>query len=375
MKKFTLFFVSFWVTASAYAECDNYLQFQQSDPRKAMLYKKDCEIQDRYAKVQTFFSEIGINVAEVAEYRLLRFVDRTSYERARENEKSPAQIYDPAPMTWEVWDTGTRTIFGNDNLSFVLFKNDGNDYLNFSNFNTVLLKNAKGDISRNHLSGKNEPDAVPGIYRKSGAGQVGWTSYNPLDKDKVTASQHSIYMAQSNWEATMGSSFSTFVKHYKGHTPEQATFVVNMSVNTIDADKSFVAFASSDMVPAQISWLNSFVKANLERYRVGKPVMPPIEFSALVQKWLVTIHPFSDGNGRTSRAAQDMILANFKMPYVPGGDLQNDVLESFDKYVDQTYAAIESMVTKLEVCAEEYRQKKEKPSYGCRTVKSFESVQ
>lgn len=44
------------------------------------------------------------------------------------------------------------------------------------------------------------------------------------------------------------------------------------------------------------------------------------------------------------------------------------VMEEFDKYVDLTYSSIES-------CAEEYRQKKEKPSYGCRTVQAMEQSQ
>lgn len=379
MKKLALFFVSFWVTVSAHAECDNYLQFHQEDPRKARLFQKDCDIQSRFAKVQSYFAEIGINVAELAEYRLLRFVDRASFESARQKETPPSQIYNPAPTTWEVWDTGIRALFGNDDLSFILFKSGGfesrglgYDHLNFSNFNTLLLKNTKGNISRNYLAGVKDSNSVPGTYRHLGDGQVGWTAYNSLPKDQVPAAQESMRQAQFLWESSVGASFSVFAKKYNGYTPEKATFAVNMSVDHRGGDKYFVAFASSDMVPAQMSWLNSFVKANLELYRTGKPIMPPIEFSALVQKWLVTIHPFSDGNGRTSRAAQDMILANFKMPYAPGGDLQNDVLETFDKYVDQTYYAMEAMIRRLEACAEEYRQKKEKPSYSCRTVKSME---
>lgn len=381
MKKLALFFVSFWVTLSAHAECDSYLKLPQENSRKASLFQRDCEIQDRYGKVKSFFASIGINIAELNEYRLIRFVDRTSFENARKAEILPAFIYNPAPTTWKVWDTGIRSLFGNDDLSFVLFKTGGfesrglgYDHLNLSNFNAVLLKNTKGDISRNHLAGIKDANSVPGTYRHRGDGQVGWTAYNTLAKDQVPAAQESMRQAQALWESLIGAKFSDVVAKYNGKSPAQASFGVNMTVSPRDGGKYFVAFASSDMVPAQISWLNSFVKANIELYRAGKPVMPPIEFSALVQKWLVTIHPFSDGNGRTSRAAQDMILANFKMPYAPAGDLQNDVLDTFDSYVDQTYYATEVMVRRLENCAEEYRQKKEKPSYGCRTVDSMEQT-
>lgn len=379
MKKLALIFVSFWITSTAAAACDNYLQFIQTDTRKAALYKKDCDIQSRYAEVQKYFNSIGINVNELAEYRLLRFIDRISYDTAAKAETPPSKIYNPAPMTWNVWDSGIRALFGNDDLSFILFKSGGfdsrglgYDYMNFSNFNTLLLKNQHGDVSRGHLAGVKDRDSTPGNYRQKGDSGVGWTSYDAGSKGIVDAAQESMRRTQAAWEAAMGASFSVFVKSYNGYTPEQATFSVSMTVTPGDGGKYFVAFAKSDMVLAQITWLGSFIKATLERYRTGKSVMPPIEFSALVQKWLVTIHPFSDGNGRTSRAVQDMILANFKMPYAPGGDLQNDVLEDADRYVDQTYYAIESMLRKLEACAEEYRQKKEKPSYGCRTVRSME---
>ena len=80
-------------------------------------------------------------------------------------------------------------------------------------------------------------------------------------------------------------------------------------------------------------------------------IVSPIELSAIVQKTFVTIHPFSDGNGRTSRAVQDLILESFDMPYSPGGDLQNDVLEYPEVYIQNTYNSMESMLTFLEGCA------------------------
>lgn len=381
MKNFTLFFVSFWIGLSAYADCDSFLQLPQEDARKAGLYKRDCDIQDRYQKLQTYFSSEGINVAELAEYRLLRFVDRNSYETAKKTEMPPSQIYKPAPTTWEVWDSGIRALFADDTqVAALLFRSGGfnssekgYENLNFTLINGALLKNENGDISRDYLSGIRRRESKPGTYRQAGDAQVGWTAAIPDCKDKVTCAQNSMFKAQQNWEVEYGMNFNEVVREWNGQKPNAATLAVPMTVTPADAGKFYVAYAPSDLVPAQISWLDIFVKATITRYRANKPLMPPIEFSALVQKWLVTIHPFSDGNGRTSRAVQDFILATFKMPYAPGGDLQNDTLEDFDKYVDLTYDRMENMVLKLEACAEEYRQK-QKPSYGCRTVKSMETI-
>lgn len=268
MKHFTLFFISFWITSAAYAECDSYLQLPQENPRKAILFKKDCAIQSRYAKIQAYFTEIGINVAELAEYRLLRFVDRGSFETARYAQTPPSQIYKPAPMTWEVWDAGIRSLFGNDNLANVLYKTGGfdsrglgYDYLNISNFNAALLKNPNGDISRDKLRGKTDRDSTPGTYRQAGDAQVGWSSWVADCKDKVTCSQNSMFKAQQAWEFDYGMNFNEVVRQYHGQKPELATFVVNMTVTPQADGKSFVAYAASAMVPAQITWLNSFVKA------------------------------------------------------------------------------------------------------------------
>jgi hypothetical protein len=382
MKNWALFAIAFWMSVSALA-CDSYLQFPQKDPRQAALFKKDCELQDRYQTVRTYFESLNINVAELLEYRILRFVDRSSYESAKANELHPSQIYKPAPMTWEVWDTGIRSIFGDDKLQNTLFITNGFDsaglgfdHLTFTNFNAVLLKNQMGDVSRDKLINKSVRNSAPGTFRQAGDGNVGWTSLDTNIAHTVNESQQSMRAAQKRWEELIGASFSTVVARHSGLAPQAATFSVPMSVSlqttgTPPVQSYFVNYAPDNMVMAEISWLSSFIKENLDRYRKGNPVMPPIQLAAIVQKWLVTIHPFSDGNGRTSRAAQDVILANFKMPYAPAGDLQNDVLEKTADYVDKTYSAIELMVKKLESCAEEYRLNESgaRPSYGCRTAR------
>lgn len=379
MKNFALLIVSFWVTVSAHAACDSYLQDAQKDPRKDLLFKKDCAIQDRFGAVRDYFTSIGINVNELAEYRMIRFIDRYNVDKAKTNETAPSLVYDPAPVTWQVWDSGMRSIFGNDHLPFVLFTTDGFnsrgrgfDHLNIANFNTILLKNSYGDVSRDHLNNRQSIDSTPGTYRSSVETIAGWTAHNKDVAGQVQQAQASMEAAQKNWESLVGASFSTIVAKNKGLNPNKATLSVPMTVSPQADGTYYVAFAPGNLVASQMSWLNTFVNENISRYRKGNPVMPPIELSALVQKWLVTIHPFADGNGRTSRAVQDVILANFKMPYAPAGDLQNDVLASYDTYIDETYAAMEKMVKSLEVCAEEYRQKKEKPSYACRTVHSIE---
>ena len=52
--------------------------------------------------------------------------------------------------------------------------------------------------------------------------------------------------------------------------------------------------------------------------------------------------------GRTSRAIQDALLANFDLPFAPAGDLFNDATTEWELYLEQNYKAMESMLTVLE---------------------------
>jgi Fic family protein len=49
-------------------------------------------------------------------------------------------------------------------------------------------------------------------------------------------------------------------------------------------------------------------------YNSAKETMPPIELAAQAYQKLVSIHPFSDANGRTCRMVMDMILENHGLP-------------------------------------------------------------
>jgi hypothetical protein len=115
----------------------------------------------------------------------------------------------------------------------------------------------------------------------------------------------------------------------------------------------FAEYIESSKVKRSLDWLRIFLDYNLQQFKIGKIVISPIELSVIVQKQFVSIHPFADGNGRTSRAVQDLILERFDMPYAPTGDLQNDALENPENYIQNTYLKMDSMLTLLETCSTE----------------------
>lgn len=89
MKTLLATLVVFFATSLTYA-CDAAIE----------RFSRDCWMQDRMAKIRSDYANIGIDVDEISEYKVLRFIDRSSWEKAKSFKKAPNDIYNPAPVTW-----------------------------------------------------------------------------------------------------------------------------------------------------------------------------------------------------------------------------------------------------------------------------------
>lgn len=75
-------------------------------------------------------------------------------------------------------------------------------------------------------------------------------------------------------------------------------------------------------LPSLVKWLEEYALP-------GGEILHPVHFAALARFWLVSIHPFRDGNGRTSTLVGDWIL--LKNGYPPF---------CFPRVIDGTVAAV-----------------------------------
>jgi Fic family protein len=64
-------------------------------------------------------------------------------------------------------------------------------------------------------------------------------------------------------------------------------------------------------IPAE---LNTLLRNFLKWYNKNKKKLHPVELAALIHLKFVSVHPFSDGNGRISRLMMNFVLHNFKFP-------------------------------------------------------------
>jgi Fic family protein len=75
-----------------------------------------------------------------------------------------------------------------------------------------------------------------------------------------------------------------------------------------------VAIAQSKFKPPMYIELGTLLNEFIDWYREQRTKIHPVELAALVHLKFVTIHPFSDGNGRISRLIMNLILKNNNFP-------------------------------------------------------------
>jgi hypothetical protein len=349
MKKLLIFF--FLVTSAGAFACDEVLQ----------PFPRDCSLQDRLRAVKAALQAKGIDADEVAEYRALRFIDRGSWEKAKAARTAPMRIYDPAPATWEVWDAGIRQIFTNPGMNL--------DNRVFTEMNRVLLTNGSDNIKDPNTDRKKRP----GEFRTGDDLGIGFCHRNVRDSSGILANaRRSSLMFQKNWELKTGINFKQLVIDAGGQNADEATMAAAMTQSphpNCTSPNSWVNFVPTKEVQQQLSWLRIFTGMSLQLISEKKPAPSPVELAAFVQRWFVTIHPFSDGNGRTSRAVQDILLFGFELPFAPAGDLYNDATIEWESYLEQTYRTMESMLGLLENCAQlDYSRPLSERAFACATV-------
>lgn len=339
-------------------------------------FPEDCELQDRFSEVRNIFREHNRNISDVGEYKAIRFIDRNSWEKNANGQQKPINlIYNPAPATWNVWSQGIDSIFTSENLKNNLQNNLNSSLFlsksEMSHINKILLTN--GFISIKDPSTGSISSA--GKMRTSFNTSVGfcWGESYSFIQNSIQNSNNSIKDFEARWEKSSGISIRKAIESVSGKKEKGATLVVDLIIGSNSCNNgqgNFVYYISSRKVEKSIDWVRNFLKYNLKQFQKGTPAISPIELAAVVQKWFVSIHPFADGNGRTSRAIQDLILSHFDLPFAPGGDLQDDSLARSDDYVRNSYAAMRDMVTFLEYCANDLQKGKEL-TYRCKSTKEI----
>jgi hypothetical protein len=322
---------------------------------------------------------------QISEYQAMRFIRRGDYETARSTEVPVELIYQikrdqyqlpldqRSPIIWQNWSKGILQL---NNLRSAIQNGEHFTYakLEQAHVNFFQLSDEVGDDA-------NPPH--PGIMKPPMPMDYYWWELTPQEAPEAKAVTNAIN------------------KHYRelGLLPNFPEAKLNLVIDVRQALKrqppdkknviEYVWAVFSGQTRANRTHLQNilkFVQDMMTQSLQDKPLiwngkaMTPAEVALLAQKFYVGVHPFAEGNGRTGRLMQELILTVMEMPHGSSGDLMDyDVLTTFPDYYRRAMQANVQLMQKMKTCLEIYEQNQPAQliqtdqrsiDYSCRILKT-----
>ncbi|MGZ3690548.1 MAG: Fic family protein [Pseudobdellovibrio sp.] len=326
--------------------------------------KSECWWTQAYAQLKDQLQvRYGVNIENVSEYQAMRFVRRVDYENSKKNEIPVEKTYqilksqydlpnDQKPST--IWDNWIKGISILPNYADRVKKGEDFDFESLKRVHVGFfqLSNEVGDYAHIPDEGVMKPPADEDNY---------WWSFDTEEDydhaqvivNTINAQYQQLGLAPNtdgNDELNDVLDIREAVKLEppgKENVIEyvQAIYAGNTKMNLTHL-KNILNFA------------NTMMKQALQNKHLvwnGQFLMTPLEVALLTQKFYVGVHPFSEGNGRTSRFLQELILTLMNMPHGSSGDLMDfDVLTTFPDYYQTAMTANIKLMQTIKSCFDGY---------------------
>jgi len=328
-----LFLTFFW-SAMAY-----------SCPQELSSHTFECGIYNRYQSAKNeLATDYDIDIEQLVTYRALRFISDFSWNSEYyENNKNvvdykPRLVYTPIPTTWAFWERGDA--YAQDYLERRINLTPTLEDI------IQLHRNVMHELIVGVYSAKKK-GAAPGKLRRGKTKPPRWEAlckkpWTTLTKDEVDL------IKDFDLRAADGKP----IVRKKGRVKKCKGVIV-------DGEQRYalkMEYLKSSRVPVEIQRLVNYMAREWPLVKAGQSELSPVDFVADMQRYFISIHPFGEGNGRTSRMLQDLLVKSFGLPYPPTGKLGNDVTTRKEKYRQMMKDEIEKTTQMLEGCLTEYRE-------------------
>jgi hypothetical protein len=294
-------------------------------------YPQECALQDSYQQVKADLqNNFGVDAEYTATYRALRLIDEHDWDGGRRRlNHMPWKIYEPAPDTWILWERGAELVdqmVADPNLKALTIAD-------IEKLNRVLISKAMmSTLARwkGNAPGKIRTSA---IFLPPGAE---FTCDRPMSA--------AAYKIISNYD----------LKDYEGNPLLRPKFFGKCANGGYKGQIWYLA--SSKVNKEMERWLEHF-NTYYQKFINGEASdLTPLEFIVDSQRWFLAIHPFGDGNGRTSRFLQDFLLKKLGLPYMPTGRLS--MLSTRATYLKDSYNEMVKSVNYLNTCLDNFENRK-----------------
>ncbi|MFK7872703.1 MAG: Fic family protein [Oligoflexales bacterium] len=299
----------------------------------------ECEIHDRYQAVkENFDHEFDLDVRFLTEYRTIRLIPRALISQVKPTSVQNPWDYYQDPLSWQYWEKGSHfmeslaTELSNSNQNFKL--------MHLQHLHKKLIDKKRIIMGKSRYI----PGAKPGKLRA-------WHSIFPSV----------IAFARDQFDSPLSPKQYAYLNNYDiKDQNDRSVLRLRSGLSTQEGQLAVLYYLEAHRIEGVLrhkikefnkSW--RALKANDTTQNIS-----PIELAATFQKTLISIHPFHEGNGRVTRLVEDTILTSFGLPYVPSGDLTDDLLDPIEQYAAKTRTALLNLVQSLENCLKHHRRSK-----------------
>jgi len=331
-------------TTQASADCDESVKTLKTQHAPGLSL---CEIQDRFKSAISKLKAKGIeNPTQIGNVHAPRFIsidDWRSYLAKNGDSKFAAwKVYDPSPDTWGNWVKGV--LFSQQaELTQILLTGTSNDLLDW------LLKLHILEVDK--------------ILDAEHVGR--WRTYvieyipvhgvrEAYTVDEIDRINHAPYFSSKTGEPLV-----IYKPVVCKDLPATAQKIdeLRFKLNSSDPKEPVKACGDLTMAPQEevMDQMQKWAAYFLNGYRmlVQNPSQIDIlSFVSHAQQWFVLVHPFTDGNGRTSRLMMDVVFTRFGLPSIVLDDMNRDFFASADEWAEAVGKGMLNTVQALESCAQ-----------------------
>lgn len=311
---------------------------------------------------QSLNSLYQIDSERVSEYQAMRFVRRVDYDTNKTNNVPVELIYQTkqsqyslpndqkSPVIWRNWILGMQNL-PTEKQNLLAGGTFDVNRLTQVHIGFFKLSEETGDFATTPYPGQMKSPAMQDDY---------WWAFST---DAEAADAKAI-VDQINRHYDMLGLLQHYNEPYLNKILDVRQAVKRQTdpakqgvIENVQAIYSGQSRANLANVQNVLNFVNNMVQQGLHDQHMvwhGR-LMSPAEVAYLAQKFYVGVHPFHEGNGRTSRFIQELVLSTLNMPYGSSGDLMDsDVLTTFDKYYVQAMAANNKLMRTMNLCLDEY---------------------
>jgi hypothetical protein len=340
---------------------------------------RECELSLLNASLGNTAAEYNLGLSQITVYQSMRYIQRYFFNKGQANNTPVELIYQKLKTDYakpnseqssEIWNNFQ---VGIKQLDPTVQNRLAGYQFSVENLKTIhkgfyKLSDEKGDFSHEPQPGKiKDPVKNINYWWKFKTTQEGLDAQNIVNELNAAYKKFDLL---TNFDAT--------------NDP-----YINLVMSVQPTEDGGLAIHSGDerSNPELLNKLFTFMNEMLNQGLYGQPMiwknqlLTPAELAYFVQQFYVGVHPFYEGNGRTSRFLQEMILTAFKLPHGSSGDLMDiDVLTNHEKYYQTAMDANFKLLASVQQCFSEYKSlpvsKKDIAnydqsliSYPCRTLK------